>query len=111
MRAVTGVTRLEVDSVEALDNCMAELLDALFVAAGDATADDVISAVLGATPDVTAGFPAAAARRHGLAGGSLLGVQLQRAPGAPGRQVQVLLHLAGPPTQGRTVLLRGATLT
>ena len=65
VRAIRGAVQVETDSAEAISAATKELLLAI-LRANDLTPSDVISVLLTATPDLTATFPAAAAREVGF---------------------------------------------
>lgn len=59
----------------------------------EATPEDLISILFTATPDLTAGFPAAAARALGISDVPLLCAQELDVEGAIPRCIRVLMHL------------------
>lgn len=65
VRAIRGAIQLEVDEREHLLKSTAELLSKT-LHANDVSADQLISILFTATPDVTSEFPALAARELGL---------------------------------------------
>ena len=75
------------------------------------TADDLISIVFTATPDLTAEFPAYAARLLGLTDVPLLCASEIAVPGALPRTLRLLAHVETerPRANVRHVYLRGAT--
>ncbi|MCC6315340.1 MAG: chorismate mutase, partial [Thermomicrobiales bacterium] len=76
------------DILEATD----ELLRVL-IAVNDLDPDDIASAFFTTTTDLTAAFPAVAARNLGWADVPLLCAHEMAVPGALGRVVRVLLHV------------------
>jgi chorismate mutase len=72
--------------------------------------DDVISVVFTATPDLTAEFPALAARKIGFHDVPLLCASEINVPGAMPRVVRLLMHIetAKPRSELEHVYLRGA---
>lgn len=92
VRALRGATSVEADRAEAIVAATRELLEELLARNG-ATGDDLVSVVFTATPDLTAAFPAAAARSLGLADVPLLCATEIAVPGAPPRVIRVLAHL------------------
>ena len=72
--------------------------------------DDVISVVFTATPDLTAEFPALAARKTGFHDVPLLCASEIDVPGAMPRVVRLLMHVdtAKPRSELEHVYLRGA---
>ena len=66
LRAIRGATQVSVNSSVAIGDGVRELLPSMLKANG-LEVDDVISVLMTATPDLTADFPAAAARDVGFA--------------------------------------------
>jgi len=92
VRAIRGATQLEHDEREHLLGRVSELVRTLL---GDncLTADDLISVIFTATPDVTAEFPAYAARLLGLVDVPLLCArELDIADSMP-RVIRVMAHV------------------
>lgn len=77
--------------MEAIHGGVKELLPAILTANGVAISE-VISVILTATPDLTADFPAAAAREIGFGGVPLLCASEIAVPGALPRVIRVMLH-------------------
>lgn len=92
VRALRGATSVEADRADAIVSATRELLEELLARNG-ATADDLVSIVFTATPDLTAAFPAAAARALGLADVPLLCARELDVAGAQPRVIRVLAHL------------------
>jgi chorismate mutase len=90
--ALRGATTVSSDDADAIVSATAELLDVLLQANGVAL-DDLVSVVFTATPDLSAEFPAAAARRLGISDVPLLCAQEINVPGSIPRCVRVLVHL------------------
>ncbi len=88
--AVRGAISVEVDEAGAIRAASARLLREL-IARNALTPERVVSAVFTATPDLTADFPAHAARMLGWTDVPLLGATEMAVPGAPARIVRVLL--------------------
>lgn len=86
-----GATTVEVDDAEAIRRRTAELVSEV-LRRNALEPDDIVSVVFTATPDLTAEFPAAAARDMGLAGTPLLCAQEILVAGAVGRCIRVLMH-------------------
>ncbi len=109
VRAVRGAIQVDRDDREAILAAAAELVRAVLDRNGIAPAD-VISIIFTATPDLTAEFPAYAARQLGLTDVPLLCATEMNVPGAMPRVLRVLAHV----TTGRAradvrhVYLRGA---
>lgn len=92
MRAIRGATTVESNTAEAILAATRELLRAMQAANGFA-AEDLVSAILTATPDLNAAFPAAAARQIGWDRVPLLDAVEIGVPGALARCVRVLVHV------------------
>lgn len=109
MRGVRGATTTASDEREAILEATSELL-AQLVEANGIRAEDLASAFFTATPDLTAAFPAEAARRLGWSEVPLMGAKEQAVAGAPERCIRVLLHwnTATPQAEVRHAYLRGA---
>jgi chorismate mutase len=89
LRGATVVERNETDAiVDATEELLAEMLERNGVALGD-----LVSVLFTATPDLTAEFPAAAARRLGISDVPLMCAVEIAVEGAPPRCVRVLMHL------------------
>jgi chorismate mutase len=90
--ALRGATTVERDTSADIAERTAELLGVV-LDRNDVAIDDIVSAILTATPDLRADFPAAAARRIGLSHTPLLCCQEIPVEGAVERCVRVLLHV------------------
>lgn len=108
-RGIRGATTVEHDSATVILEATRELLDRIVEANGVAV-EDLASAFFTVTPDLTAAFPAAAARDLGWQHVALLDAQEIPVPGSLPRCVRVLLHwnTGTPPAEIRHVYLRGA---
>lgn len=109
-RAIRGAIQVDANSAEAIASGVRELLPSM-LKANALTTLQVISVILTATPDLTADFPAAAAREIGFGAVPLLCASEIDVPGALPRVIRVMLHcesdrLASEITH---VYLRGAT--
>jgi chorismate mutase len=91
LRALRGATTVETDTSEAIRERTAELVERL-LERNALPAGDIVSVVFSATPDLTADFPAVAARSVGLSGTPLLCCQEIAVAGAVERCVRVLMH-------------------
>lgn len=100
--AVRGAISVKANRATDIREASARLLEAL-IARNAVTPERVVSALFTATPDLTADFPAHAARRLGWTDVPLLGAVELAVPGAPKRIVRVLLTLRD--------VKRGAKLT
>jgi len=92
LRGIRGAVTATGNSSEAILEATTELLHALQEANGFAL-EDVESAIFTSTPDLTAEFPARAARRLGWLDVPLLGAVEVAVPGALPRCIRVLLHV------------------
>jgi chorismate mutase len=90
-RGIRGATTVESDSVGAILLATRRLL-ARIVEANDVDIADIASAFFTATPDLTAAFPAQAARDLGWNHVALLDAQEIPVPGSLPRCVRVLVH-------------------
>lgn len=109
VRAVRGATQVEADDRDEIIEAVVELVRELLARNG-LTADDVISVVFTATPDLTAEFPAFAARQAGLSDVPLLCAVEIPVPGALPRVLRLMAHVATdrPRAEVAHVYLRGA---
>lgn len=92
VRAVRGAITVPADERDEIVRATAELLSEV-LARNDATPDDVVSVIFTATPDLTATFPAAAARELGMDDVPLLCASEIAVAGALPRCVRVMMHL------------------
>ena len=87
-----GAVTVEADEaqliVEATERLLVSIMDR-----NDVAAEEVVSVIFTSTTDLTSEFPAAAARRIGLADVPLLCATEIPVPGAIGRCVRVLMHV------------------
>jgi chorismate mutase len=109
VRAVRGATQVEADERQAIIDATAELVQAV-LERNDLVADDLVSVVFTATPDLTAEFPAYAARAIGITDVPFLCATEINVPGAMPRVVRLLAHVdtERPRHDVRHVYLRGA---
>ena len=109
MRGLRGATTASANTSAAILEATAELLRAL-QAANAFVPDDVESAIFTSSPDLTADYPARAARRLGWADVPLLGAQEVAVPGGLPRCIRVLLHFhtAKPGRELKHMYLRDA---
>jgi chorismate mutase len=82
---------VEENTAKAILAATSELLG-LIVEANDLETEDVASAIFTTTPDLTAAFPARAAREMGWQDVALLDVQEILVPGSLERCIRVLIH-------------------
>jgi chorismate mutase len=108
-RGIRGATTVEANSEAAILSATRELLTAL-VEANGLSSDDIASAIFTVTPDLTAAFPAQAARELGWRHTALLHAQEIPVPGGLARCIRVLLHwnTGVPQAEVRHVYLQGA---
>jgi chorismate mutase len=110
LRGVRGATTLDEDDPRQIAERTSELVRIL-VEANGIRAEDVASAVFTVTPDVSAAFPAVAARSvPGWEAVPLLCAREIPVPGALGRCIRVLIHwnTERPASSVRHAFLRGA---
>ncbi len=91
LAALRGATSVAGNERGAILDATETLLRAL-IERNDVAADDVVSVMFTATPDLDAVFPAVAARRLGLDVPLLCAAEIA-VPGAPERIVRILVHL------------------
>ena len=110
VRAIRGAVQIDANERTAVLDGTTELVTEVMTRNGLAT-DDVISVVFTATPDLTAEFPALAARKIGFQDVPLLCASEIDVPGAMPRVVRLLMHVeTGKPRAAlQHVYLRGAT--
>ena len=108
-RGIRGATTVETDTAAAILSATRELLSRIVEANGLAP-EEIASAVFTATSDLTAAFPARAARALGWQHVPLLDAQEIPVPGSLPRCVRVLIHWNTDKAQAeiRHVYLRGA---
>lgn len=92
VRAVRGAIQVDVDSREAILEGTTLLIRAVLERNGF-DSEDLISIVFTATPDLTAEFPAYAARLLGFTDVPLLGAVEIAVPGAMPRVLRLLAHV------------------
>jgi len=109
VRAVRGAIQVDRDDRELILSGTAELITEI-LERNQLGSGDVISMVFTATPDLTAEFPAYAARQLGLTDVPLLCATEIAVPGALPRVLRVLAHVESERTRNeiRHVYLRGA---
>ena len=100
---------MDANSREAILEGTTELVSEV-VARNDLTADDVISVLFTVTPDLTAEFPALAARKLGFHDVPLICANEIPVPGAMPRVVRLMAHVetGRPRSAVQHVYLRGA---
>ena len=100
--AVRGAISVRANRAADIREATARLLETMIRRNGF-TSEKIVSAVFTATPDLTADFPAHAARRLGWTDVPLLGAVELAVPHAPKRIVRVLLTLRGVPRGVRLI--------
>jgi chorismate mutase len=109
MRGIRGATQIDANTVEAMEDAVAELCRAISDVNG-ITQDEIVWAIFTVTHDLDADFPARAARTAG--GWSRVPMICSRevpVPGSLPRAIRVLIHVdSGSPAEARHVYLRGA---
>ena len=110
-RGIRGATTVASNSVDDILEATTELL-ARIVEANDVAVQDVVSAFFTVTPDLTAAFPAQAARDMGWQHVALLDAQEIPVPNSLRRCVRVLVHWNTVKAQSEIshVYLRGAVV-
>jgi len=109
VRAIRGAIQVDADERDAIIAGTTELV-AEVMARNGLTTDDVISVLFTATPDLTAEFPALAARKVGFHDVPLMCCTEIDVPGALPRVVRLMAHVETekPRAEIQHVYLRGA---
>jgi len=109
MRGIRGATQIDANTVQAMEDGVAELCAALCEANG-IEPEEIVWAIFTVTHDLDADFPARAARdRSGWTMVPMICSREIPVPGSLGRVVRVLIHVdSGLPRDARHVYLRGA---
>src|SRR5262249_23510638 len=92
MRGIRGATQVAANNREAIIAATAELGGAVLDRNG-VSPDDMISVIFTSTPDLTAEFPAYAARAMGVTDVPLLCATEIAVPGAMPRVIRLLAHV------------------
>ncbi|NVI87487.1 chorismate mutase [Actinomadura sp. BRA 177] len=110
VRAVRGATQIDADDRDQILEATTELVAEVMSRNGLST-DDVISVIFTVTPDLTAEFPALAARKLGFHEVPLLCATEIGVPGALPRVIRLMAHIetGRPRADVQHVYLRGAT--
>jgi chorismate mutase len=108
--AVRGATQVDADDREQILEATAELVTEVMTR-NALTTDKVISVIFTATPDLTAEFPALAARKLGFHDVPLLCASEIDVPHALPRVIRLMAHIEDdrPRSDVQHVYLRGAT--
>jgi chorismate mutase len=109
VRAIRGAIQLDATDRDAILEGTAELVTAV-MSRNDLTTDDVISCLFTVTADLTAEFPALAARKTGFHAVPLMCATEIPVPGAMPRVVRLMAHVDTdrPRSEIQHVYLRGA---
>jgi len=109
-RGIRGATTVEANTAEDILEGTSQMLRALIELNGLQDPDQIASAVFTTTTDLTATFPAIAARDLGWTEVPLLCAHEMDVPGALSKAVRVLLHVntSRPASEIRHVYLKGA---
>jgi chorismate mutase len=109
VRAIRGAIQLDAVDRDAILEGTAELVTAV-LNRNDLTTDDVISVLFTVTPDLTAEFPALAARKTGFHAVPLMCATEIPVPGAMPRVVRLMAHVDTDRSRSEVqhVYLRGA---
>jgi chorismate mutase len=110
VRAIRGATQVDADVRDQILEATTELVTEV-MARNELTTDDVISVIFTATPDLTAEFPALAARKLGFHEVPLLCASEIAVPHALPRVIRLMAHVEvdRPRSDIQHVYLRGAT--
>lgn len=108
-RGVRGATTIEANTAEDILEATTDLLEAL-IKLNAIQPEDVVSAVFTTTPELTAAFPALAARKLGWTEVPLLCAHEMNVPGSLQSVIRILLHINSPRSAAeiRHVYLREA---
>ncbi len=93
VRGIRGATTVEQNVSADILAATRELLQELLSANGITTYEDIVSAIFTTTVDVTAVFPAEAARSLGMSQVPLLCASEIAVPGSMPRCIRILLHV------------------
>jgi chorismate mutase len=109
VRAVRGAVQVDADDRDAILEGTTELVNEVMTR-NELTTDDVISVLFTCTPDLTAEFPALAARKIGFHDVPLMCATEINRPGAMPRVIRLMAHIeTGRPRSAiQHVYLRGA---
>lgn len=109
VRAIRGAVQVDADDRQAILDGTAELVTAV-MNRNSLSTDDVISVIFTATPDLTAEFPALAARSLGFGEVPLLCGTEMKVPRSMPRVVRLMMHVETSKTKSEIqhVYLHGA---
>ena len=111
VRAFRGATQLSADAKEEMKSAVVELLKEILFS-NSLSADDLISILFTATPDLQSDFPAAGIREFGLLDLPLICAQELDIKGALPRTVRLMIHANSPLSRNEIshIYLRGAAV-
>jgi len=111
VRGIRGATTAKANTAEEIIEATQELLTALLAANG-LPREEIASAFWTTTPDLTAEWPALAARQMGFGDVPQMDAHEMNVPGQLALAIRVLLHVNTEKAQSevRHVFLRGATV-
>jgi len=111
VRGIRGATTAKANTAEEIIEATQELLTALLAANG-MPREEIASAFWTTTPDLTAEWPALAARQMGFGDVPQMDAHEMNVPGQLALAIRVLLHVNTEKAQSevRHVFLRGATV-
>ena len=92
MRAIRGATQVSANSADSIAAGTQELISEILRSNG-ISAEEVISILFTASPDLNASFPAAAVRNLGFEGTQLICAVEIDVPGALERTIRVMAHV------------------
>ena len=108
LRALRGAITVEENDADAILDATEQLVREV-LERNALEPDQLVSCIFTCTDDLTAEFPAVAARRLGLSGVPLICAREISVPGALPRVIRLMLHCyADPATEARHVYLREA---
>jgi chorismate mutase len=110
VRALRGATTFDVDEIDHVTSRVVDLVTQM-LAQNDVDHDDIISILFTATDDLSAVFPATAARTIGLGDVPLICARELAITGATKQCIRVMMHLETERSRSelRHVYLEGAT--
>ncbi|MCA9054291.1 MAG: chorismate mutase [Planctomycetaceae bacterium] len=103
VRGIRGATSVPENTSEQMLEATRELLAEILRANGLTGFEDIVSAIFTTTPDLTAAFPAEAARGLGMSHVPLLCASEIAVPHGMPRCIRVLLHVNTPRSQHEVV--------
>lgn len=107
IRAIRGAIQVRSNTPEAIGEGVKELISAI-MSSNSLSPDQVISVFFTSTPDLTAAFPAAAAREIGFEAVPLIGAVEVDVPGALDKVIRVMVHCQSSAAESSHIYLHGA---